>query len=105
MNFEGLSRQLILGGNEFTIATTQDVSSIIERNKAAQNEDDKGWYTQGTRAMKWVGSIPFVVAEIWRNEKGIDVFNPNHGPAVRRLLNDPDWRWLRVGRGRLNVNR
>ena len=29
-------------------------------------------------------------------EKGVDVHNPDHWPAVQRLLNDPDWRYLKT---------
>jgi hypothetical protein len=98
--FEGLSRQLILGGNDFKIEATQDVNPIIDHNLAAQNADPAGWYTK-SKALRLTAKIPLIVAEKWRNELGIDVFNPNHWPAVRRLLNSSDWYALRTVRTHL----
>lgn len=78
----------------------QDVEAILEANKALQNADDKGWVSR-SREMRRVASIPNVIIEKWRIEKGIDVFNPNHKEAVKRLLNDPEWLYLRTGPGRI----
>ena len=68
-----------------------DVEPILERNKALQNEGHRGgfWWR--------AASIPNVVIEKWLREDGIDVFNKDHWPAVRRRLNSSEYRWLRTG--------
>ena len=86
-------------GNTFQIHEVQDVRPILEHNKAMANEDHKGWTK--SRDMRKVGSIPLSVIHKWRVEKGIDVFNRDHWPAVARLLNDPDWRHLRSAHWRV----
>jgi hypothetical protein len=48
-----------------------------------------------------VASIPNAVAMIWLTRYGVDVFKKDHEPAVRRLLNDPEWRHLRTAPGRI----
>jgi hypothetical protein len=43
-----------------------------------------------------VARIPLIVIAKWRNELGIDYWNPDHQDKVDALLNDADWRWLRT---------
>jgi hypothetical protein len=81
------------------VKTVQDVEPILDANKEAYNSGRDG-YTP-SRAMKKVGEIPFVVAEMWMRVYGVDVFNKDHIPAVRRLLNSSDWRHLRTAPGQL----
>src|SRR5262245_32377197 len=81
------------------IETVQDVAPILERNRALQNADDQGW--SGSRDLRRAATIPDIIILKWRNEYGIDVFNRDHWPAVKRLLNDPEWRYLRTAPGRL----
>lgn len=81
------------------IETVQDVAPILDRNRALQNEDDRGW--SASRELRRAASIPDIIVLKWRNEYGIDVFNRDHWPAVKRLLNDPEWRYLRTAPGRL----
>lgn len=77
----------------------QDVEPILERNKALQNHDGLLPMEQGEGEFRRVGTIPNVVTEKWKNELGVDVFNPAHWPKVRALLNDPEWRYLRSSEG------
>lgn len=81
------------------IETVQDVAPILERNKALQSADDRGWTP--SRELRRAATIPDIVVLKWRRDFGIDVFNRNHWPAVRRLLNDPEWRYLRTAPGNL----
>ena len=48
-----------------------------------------------------VARIPLMVIAKWRNELGVDYWNPDHQDKVDALLNDADWRWLRTDEGRL----
>lgn len=68
----------------------QDVAPILEQNKAAANA------ASGPMGdMAHVASIPASVIMKWRIEKGVDVYNPDHKKAVQRLLDDPEWRYLK----------
>lgn len=77
----------------FVIETRQDVSRILERNKALRAENDG--FTP-SRDVARVASIPVVVQYEWLKRYGINVFDGDHGESVRRLLNDPEWRYLRT---------
>jgi hypothetical protein len=81
------------------IETAQDVAPILERNKSLSTDDDRGW--SSSRDFRRAAAIPDVIILKWRNEHGVDLFDRNHWPAVKRLLNDPDWRWLRTAPGKL----
>lgn len=85
------------GQSSFAIETMQDVEPILENNKRRQNDGDG--FT-ASREGRYIASIPLVIIEKWKNELGVDIFNKNHQPAIRRLLNDPDWRYLRTSLGR-----
>lgn len=75
------------------IETAQDVEPILERNKALQTFNDG--YTK-SRDLARVASIPVVVIYEWMRRYGINVFDPAHEAKVRKLLNDPEWRYLRT---------
>lgn len=80
------------------IRYSQDVEPIIDGNIAFQNSHDG--YSK-SRDLQYVANIPLVVVNKWLVEEGIDIFNKNHAEAVRRKLNDPEYRHLRTGMGRL----
>lgn len=76
--------------DETTISYTQDVKPTLERNKALAND------TTGRMGdMALVASIPASVQLKWLKEKGVDLYNPDHKKAVARLLDDPEWRYLK----------
>lgn len=74
----------------------EDVSGgeVIERNKRADTHKigKDVWH---------VGSIPASVGMKWLVEEGIDMWNPEHRPAVMRKLMDSDYRHLVPGMGRI----
>lgn len=76
---------------ETSLRYEQDVESILDRNKALANE------ASGPMGeMVHVASIPVGVQLKWMVEKGVDVLNPDHKQAVAKLLDDPEWRYLKV---------
>lgn len=81
------------------IETVQDVEPILEQNKALQNSDDAGW--SPTRDLRRAARIPDIIILKWRIEEGIDVFDPDHWPAVKRKLNSSEYLWLRSAPGSL----
>jgi hypothetical protein len=76
-----------------------DVEPLLEENKARLNSGEDG-YTP-SRDLRRAASIPLAIVEKWRNELGVDIFNPDHLPAVRRLLNSSEYLYLRTAPGRL----
>ena len=81
------------GSGNWTVETVQHTDPILDLNKEAQNHCNP---YNAARDTKMVARIPFVVMEKWRNELGIDYWNPDHQQAVDRLLESSDWRWLRT---------
>lgn len=82
--------------DNFIIETVADVGPVIENNKRLQNEGD-GY--SPSREWRRIAAIPNVIAEKWKNELGVDVFNRDHFGKIRQLLNDPDYRFLRTSPG------
>jgi len=77
------------------VSREQDVSHIIEANKQLQNNDQLT--KDGIRNSWWhYAQIPMVVIEKFLNEHGVDVFNKDHEKAVFRLLNQPEYRFLKT---------
>lgn len=83
----------------------KNANSILELNKAVQgrevgitkDDDNPGWVK--------VARIPNYVIEKLLIEKGIDVFNKDHGPALMRILDDPEYRFLRVNTQILGIRK
>lgn len=68
----------------------QDCSSILDENKAAQNEGfDR-------RSEFWhAAKVPSIVILEWMTKYGIDIYNKNHKEGVRRLLNSNEYAHLK----------
>ena len=82
--------------DEMTIERRQDVEPVIEANKRAQTAGD-GF--SPSREFREIAEVPMGVVELWRTVLGVDIFNRNHWPAVKRLLRDSEWRHLRTSSG------
>ena len=81
------------------IQKVQDVEPILERNKALANTN----HSELGRKRSWwhCATVPNVVIEKWLSEEGINFYKKDHWPAVKRKLNDPEWRYLRTGSGKV----
>lgn len=77
----------------FVIETKQDVEPILEWNKASAREVQKN--TRG-KYMAHVANIPITVQYEWIKRYGADPLDEENEPLLRRLLNDPEWRYLRT---------
>ena len=73
----------------------EDVNIILDANKAIQNDEQiskdgikNGWWHYAT--------IPNIIIEKWLNEFGVNVYNKDHKKAVYRLLNQPEYRYLKT---------
>ena len=78
-------------GDTWNFRREQDVSLALDCNKASQSAGfDK-------RQDTWhAAHIPPVIIYDWLHKHGVNIFNPDHEDGVKRLLNDPDYRYLRV---------
>lgn len=86
------------GDGSLTVHRESDVEPILEHNKALATSGD-GY--SPSRELRRAASIPMAIVEKWKNELGVDVFNPDHKAAVRRLLNSSEYMYLRTAPGRL----
>lgn len=78
-------------GGQWHFRREQDVAPILDRNKAAQAES---W---DRRSEMWhAAHIPTLVMYEWATKHGVEMWNPDHKDGVKRLLNHPDYRYLRV---------
>lgn len=77
------------------VKRTQDVESVIEMNKLEANTANTNWKGE----LHKVASIPMVIIEKYKNEKGVDLLNDSI--AMKKFLNDPDNKFLRTKNGRL----
>lgn len=96
---EGVVEHLVFddADRKIHLQRTSDVTANIEQNKREFNDASRGRDGLGDK----VASIPMGVALTWLERYGVDVFNRNHWPAVKRLLNDPEWRYLRTAPGHI----
>lgn len=79
-----------------TLHETQDVSGIVELNKASQKEGfDK------RRDMWPAARVPMVILLQWAREAGVDFNSKAFGEVVKKKLNDPDNRAFRTQNFRL----
>jgi len=79
------------------IAEVQDVAPVLEAKKVARNQGNggaKGLNEVAQRGIKnnwWhAASVPNSVILKWKKELGVDIYNKDHLPAVKKLLNDRD---------------
>jgi hypothetical protein len=83
--------------DETIISREQDVSLILDANKALQN-DESVWKRGVKDSWAPYASIPAIVLERWMTEHGVDAFKKENwakGGRVWKLLNHPDYRWLK----------
>jgi hypothetical protein len=79
-----------------TFEYRQDITPIIDLNKALHNSS---FQRDGIKEdMVHAAIIPPGVQMIWMTEHGVkDVYADEYWPIVRRLLNSPDYRYLKTG--------
>lgn len=81
-------------GDNYRIVRTEDVGAVLDDNKrrALANPDGMG----DTREWQHVARIPVMVQFEWIKRYGVDPLKRGHEDLLRRLLNDPEWRYLRT---------
>ena len=78
-----------------TITHEQDVSPLLDRNIILANDDERT--KQGIKGDLWhYATIPSVPAMKYLMETGIDVFAPGNDKEAFRMVNSPDYRYLKT---------
>tara|TARA_R100000995_G_scaffold84081_2_gene61685 strand:- start:169 stop:486 length:318 start_codon:yes stop_codon:yes gene_type:complete len=84
-------------GDNLVQHSVQDVRPLIELNKKEFNKDYiNGGVETKELGMRKVASIPLIIVEKWKREHGVDMMNKDHWPKIKKLLNDPEYRFLRT---------
>ena len=97
--FSGITEIFHPGSDgKWGIESIQDVEPILDANKALFNLNDG--YTP-SREFRRAASIPNIVIQQWITKHGVDIHNPDHWQAVKRLLNSSEYAYLRTAPGKL----
>ncbi len=92
----------LISETAFNVLRSQDISSILDKNKDDQNDSsfNNGFTSSGD--MKHVARIPLIVLEMWAKEAGLrkkDIYSKKMSDIIVKKLNDPDNKFLRTGLG------
>ena len=71
-----------------------DPTAVLEMNKNLAKTDDL-WKHGIKEDFVLYASIPAIVQLKLRNEHGIDVYNKHHGARLSKILEHPDYRYLK----------
>ena len=69
----------------------QDLTKLLDQNKRLQQEDH-----HIKDELRLSARIPVTIYYEWKNKFGVDLYDKNHAQAVRKLLNSPDYRYLKT---------
>ena len=90
------------------IQSVQDCEPVLGRNQDIRNYGVGGakglneYSQKGIKNNMWhVASIPNGVITEWKMKYGIDVFNKHQTKEVLKMLEKPEWAYLRTGTGKL----
>jgi len=70
---------------------SQDLTKLLDQNKRLQQEDHSI-----KDELRLSARIPVTIYYEWKNKFGVDLYDKNHAQAVRKLLNSPDYRYLKT---------
>lgn len=76
------------------IQSGEAIQGILDHNHE-KRAAGKEYYAQDPDMWK-AASIPVGVIYEWMVKHGVDVYNPDHSDAVLKLLDDPDYRYLKT---------
>ena len=81
--------------DETKIIYVADAQDVLDENRRLSNDPD--YWKQGVKNefVKYA-SIPAGVQLKWMIEKGVDVYNKDHGKEVLALVNNPEYSYLKT---------
>ena len=80
--------------DNIVITHSQDVTPVIEDNKWALLDIDTH-RKQAKNDWAHYAKVPEIVQMEWKVKYGVDFMDSNHWPRVMKLLNDPEYRYLK----------
>lgn len=83
--------------DSFTLEKVVDVQPVLDANKRRHNDNPMGW--SKTKEWRHVASIPPIVQLKWIERYGADPLAKGNEDLLKRVLDDPEWRYLRTGGG------
>lgn len=92
-NFTGISERMIEQDGKLIIDRSQDVTALIERNKAEAEIMPSKF---GDAAWRKVGSVPLTLAEAWAKECGANVGTKEFALYAKKKLMDGDFAAFRI---------
>ena len=81
--------------SKVTLTHEQDVTPIINKNKRIAGKQDWRKAARKDDLVKYA-SVPNTIIIKWKQELGVDLFNPDHRKKVFKLLNSPEYSYLKV---------
>lgn len=81
------------------VERVQDCDSIVRHAKRTEADFSRSTYLRSD--MVRVATVPNVVLEHWMKKYGIDPANPDDNKKILKLLNDPDWKYLKTVPGQV----
>lgn len=94
----------IIGKDAFNVTRSQDVAPVLDFNKACQSDTSfNNGYTQ-SGDLQHVARVPLILMELWWKEAGRPaggVYGKAMNEVMKKKLNDPDYAYLRTGRGEI----
>jgi hypothetical protein len=91
--FTGIKTYHIEDGTKTHIQRVQDVEPILNANKELK-KDDSHWQRGVKNNLVKVASIPNTIIEQWL-KLGVNIFRKEDEAKVKKLLNSPEWSYLR----------
>lgn len=85
--------------------TRHQIGDILEANKRRANATTDGRKFGTDNVLHHVADIPNALIVKFKKDHGIDVFDPNHKKRLLRLLDSPDYRYLKSTVAKLNTRR
>lgn len=81
------------------IESVQNIEPYLENNKQLILNSDK---SKQIKNNWWhVACIPIGVQYQWMQKHGVNIWKKEHRKAVFKLLNDPDYKYLKTTNGRI----
>ncbi len=85
---------VVFNGDSMSWQFKGDPQPTLDQNHRIRN----GFDHAKSKKAGWelIASIDNTIALLWLTQYGIDVFKKEHMPRVIRLLNDPDWKFVKT---------
>lgn len=84
--------------DRFAVERRMDATPVLDANARRRNDGTNGYGK--SRELRHLATVPIVVQYEWIRRYGADPLARGQEDLLRRVLNDPDWRWLRTSEGR-----